>query len=115
MYNPDNIFAQIIQKELPANIQYEDDMILAFDDISPQAPIHVLVIPKGEYIDYTDFITKAPLEVIAHYFQTIEKIIKKLGIENQAYRLITNRGEGCGQTVFHFHTHILSGKTLSNL
>ena len=115
MYDTNNVFAKIIRKELPAKIHYEDDIVIAFDDIAPCAPTHVLVIPKGEYEDYSAFINKAPLEIVAHYFQTIEKIVKLMGLQEQPYRLITNRGEGCGQTVFHFHTHIISGKELKHL
>jgi diadenosine tetraphosphate (Ap4A) HIT family hydrolase len=88
---------------------YEDDKILAFHDISKAAPIHVLVIPKGEYLDYSDFITKASKSDIAHYFTKINEIALSLGLGENGFRLTTNRGAASGQSVFHFHTHILGG------
>lgn len=108
MYDPANIFARIIQGELPAKKVYEDHEILAFYDTQPVAPIHVLVIPKGQYSDFTDFITTAPQPLIKNYFNRIIDITKKLGLELSGYRLITNKGRQCGQQIMHFHTHILS-------
>ena len=113
MYNKNNIFAKIISGDIPADKLYEDDKILAIKDITPAAPIHILVIPKEHYIDFADFISRASKEDISHYFKTIDKIAKENGIED--YRLITNKGEAAGQSVFHFHTHILSGLTNKEL
>jgi diadenosine tetraphosphate (Ap4A) HIT family hydrolase len=110
MYDKNNIFAKIISGDIAAEKLYEDDKILAIKDINPAADIHILVVPKEPYIDFADFISRASQEDISHYFKTVEKIAKESGSED--YRLITNKGEAAGQSVFHFHTHILSG--LSN-
>ena len=110
MYDKNNIFAQIILGKVVAKIVYEDEEILAFHDIKPMSEIHVLVIPKGEYVDYSDFINKASNKEIKNYFSKIIDIIKALGLEQKDYTLISNRGASAGQTVLHFHTHIISGK-----
>jgi histidine triad (HIT) family protein len=115
MYDKNNVFAQIIAGKMQANKVYEDEMVLAFNDINPVAEIHVLVIPKGEYINYGDFINKASCDEIANYFTKILDIIKILGLESKDYKLITNKGVDAGQTIFHFHTHIIAGKGLETL
>lgn len=113
-YNKDNIFAKIIRKEIPADIIYEDELLICFNDISPVAPIHALIIPKGEYTDFNDFINNAPPDVAAHYFKKISEIAhNNLGLTT--YRIISNFGENSGQTIFHFHMHLISGKEISNL
>jgi histidine triad (HIT) family protein len=109
MYDTNNIFAKIIRGEMPSSKVYEDDKILAFHDISKAAPTHVLVIPKGEYIDYSDFITKASKEDVAHYFTKINEIALSLGLAEHGFRLCSNNGAKSGQSVFHFHTHVLGG------
>ena len=114
-YNSDNIFAKIIRGEIPANKVYEDDKVLAFYDISKAAPIHVLVIPKGEYVDFSDFSTKATAEEIAHFFKKISEISEGLGVDKSGFRLISNKGSNAHQTVPHFHVHILGGKALGPL
>lgn len=115
MYDKDNIFAKIIKGQLPAKIVYEDDKIIAFHDIHPVAPTHVLVLPKSEYTDFADFITRASSNDVKHYFDKIVYIVKKLGLEDSDYRLVTNKGSLSGQSVFHFHTHIISGRKLTGL
>jgi diadenosine tetraphosphate (Ap4A) HIT family hydrolase len=112
-YKQKNIFSRIIKGEISSDILYEVDKILAFKDLNPIAPVHILVIPKGNYIDAADFAAKALAEDISYYY----KMIDKIAIENGAtdYRLISNKGEGAGQTVFHFHTHIISGIDLTKL
>ena len=112
-YNNDNIFAKIIRKELPADIIYEDEKVLAFKDINPVAPVHILVVPKGQYIDFTDFISNATKDEISYFFQKVSDISKSLNLDN--YRIISNKGSDSGQTVFHFHVHIISGKQIRNL
>ncbi|WPY00567.1 HIT domain-containing protein [Candidatus Trichorickettsia mobilis] len=112
LYDENNIFAQIIAGKIPAKKLYEDDQILAIHDINPVAPIHVLVLPKGHYIDYSDFIQKASAELIKHYFIKIDEIIQLLDLSTMGYRLITNKGSEAGQTIFHFHTHIIGGRQL---
>lgn len=113
MYDQNNVFAKIINGEIPAEKLYEDDEIIAIKDINPAAPVHILVLPKGQYIDFSDFVSRASAEKIQHYFKTIEKIAQehispREGEKN--YRLVTNKGIKAGQSVFHFHTHILSGQ-----
>ncbi|MFK8040433.1 MAG: HIT domain-containing protein [Rickettsiaceae bacterium] len=114
-YDSNNIFNKIINDELESKKFYEDDYLIAIHDINPVAPIHALVIPKGEYVDYDDFISNADQDEVYHYFKTIEAIAKNLDVENHGYRIVTNKGAQCGQTVFHFHTHIISGKKLGEL
>lgn len=107
----DCLFCKIAAGEIPSKIVYEDAEILAFHDIEPQAPVHVLVIPK-EHIPSADGITAENSEVVAHIFATVPKIAAKLGLSG-GYRVITNCGADAGQTVHHLHFHILGGKQLS--
>ena len=112
-YSKDNVFAKIIRGELPCNKVYEDDDVLAFYDAYPQAKIHVLVIPKGPYIDYSDFLQKAAKEYVASFFAKVQYVIELLKLDS--YRLISNSGEISAQSVFHFHLHILSGQKIDKL
>ncbi len=114
VYDKNNIFAKIIRSEIPAKKIFEDDKVLAFYDRYPIAPIHILVIPKGEYINYCDFITNSSAQDIYHYFFTINSIIDILKIRESGFKLITNQGKNGGQEIFHFHTHIIGGKNLKN-
>ena len=115
MYIKDNVFARILSKDLPATIIYEDEYVLAFNDVNPAAPVHVLVIPKKEYIDYTDFILKASGDEIKKYFAAIAHVATLVGLDQDGYRLITNKGAKSGQTVPHFHFHIVGGILISKL
>lgn len=112
-YDADNIFAKILRGDIPAKKLYEDEFALAFPDIAPNAPTHVLVIPKGNYARYDDFIAGASDEQIAGFFKAVRSVAQQLGVD--AYRLITNNGEAVGQSVQHFHVHILGGKKLGKL
>ncbi|MFZ9180949.1 MAG: HIT domain-containing protein [Rickettsiales bacterium] len=114
-YDKNNIFAKIIRGDLPAQKIYEDDNVLAFNDISRASPVHVLVVPKDEYIDYNDFVTKANAEIVVDFFKKISQIAKELNIVNDGFRLITNNGSNAHQTVKHFHVHLLAGKKLGPL
>lgn len=114
-YNNDNIFAKIIRGEIPCGKVYEDNEVLAFNDVSPAAPVHVLVIPKGGYISFDDFVTKAGADTVSNFFSTIKIIAEKAGVSQSGYRLITNHGSDAHQTVPHFHVHILGGKKLGGL
>lgn len=111
MYDKKNIFAKIIEKEIEADIIFEDDKLIAFKDIAPQAPIHLLVIPKGEYMDFTDFVELAKPEDVSHFFKKVSEIAEKHCGEH--FRICSNNGAWAGQTVFHFHMHIIGGKKLS--
>jgi histidine triad (HIT) family protein len=115
IYDKNNIFAKIIRGEIPAKKVYEDENILAFYDISKASPIHVLVIPKGEFIDFIDFVTKENPQKITNFFQKVAQISQDLKIVESGFRLITNNGSDAHQTVKHFHVHILAGKKLGPL
>ena len=114
-YNPDNIFAKIIAGEIPNKTVYEDEYVLAFHDIAPAAPVHVLVIPKGEYMSFQDFMVEAEPDEVERFFVTVHSIATELGLDETGYRLITNHGVHASQTVPHFHMHILGGKPLGGL
>ena len=114
-YNSQNLFAKIIRKEIPCNKVYEDDKVIAFHDINPVAPIHILVLPKGEYISFDDFAATSSAADIANFFQTIQKIANEAGIIENGYRLIMNHGSDASQTIDHFHVHIIAGKALGGL
>jgi histidine triad (HIT) family protein len=115
IYDKNNLFAKIIRGEIKSDKVYEDDNVLAFHDISKAAPIHVLVVPKGEYVNFNDFVTKAKALEVANFFQKIDEITKQLKVDKQGFRLITNNGSDSHQTIEHFHVHILAGKKLGPL
>ena len=112
-YDNHNIFAKILRGEIPSRKVYEDDFAFAFHDIAPSAPTHILVVPKGEYPNYDSFIAEAPESLILGFFRAVRAVAQQEGA--QQYRLITNNGEGAGQTVHHFHVHILAGKSMGKL
>ena len=114
-YDDDNIFAKILRGELPNKTVYEDDFVLAFHDIAPQAPVHVLVIPKGRYIAQDDFHATASDAEITGFWRAVAKITDDLGVTTQGHRLIANQGSASGQLVPHFHVHIMAGKPLGPL
>ncbi|MBI1275027.1 HIT domain-containing protein [bacterium] len=115
MYDSNNIFARILRGEIPNKTVHEDEHVLAFHDITPAAPVHVLVVPKGEYVSFDDFVQKADAATVARYFATIQKIAAQLGLVQGGYRLIANHGPDASQSVPHFHMHILAGKPLGGL
>jgi len=112
VYDNDNIFAKIIRGEIPCDKVYEDDHVLAFNDIAPQAPIHILIIPKGAYVSIEDFSAQASPEEITAFHRAVAKIIEDHDL-SEGFRSIANTGENGGQEVPHFHLHILGGKKLS--
>lgn len=109
-YDQNNIFARMLRGEVPCKRVFEDEFALAFHDINPQAPVHVLVIPKGPYVSNMDFSAKAPAEMVAGFWRAVGTVARELGLEADGYRLVANNGAGGGQVVFHFHVHIVSGK-----
>ena len=111
-YDRNNIFAKILRGEIPCKKVYEDEFALAFHDINPQAPVHVLVLPKGEYVSFADFSVNAPPALIAGYIHAIGAVAKQLGLEAPGYRLLSNHGADSGQTVPHLHVHIFGGRRL---
>ena len=108
----DTIFSKIIKREIPADILYEDDEVLAFRDVSPKAPTHFLVIPKLEIPTIND-IQPSQAELIGKMVLTAQQLAKHEGIAEQGYRLVMNCNEDGGQTVFHIHLHVLGGRGLS--
>jgi diadenosine tetraphosphate (Ap4A) HIT family hydrolase len=114
-YDDANIFARILRGEIPNKTVYEDDWVLAFHDIGPQAPTHVLVIPKAPYVSFADFSAKASDAEIAGFTRAVGKVAKLLGLEAPGYRLIANMGEHSGQEVPHFHIHIVGGRPLGRM
>ncbi len=115
MYDENNIFAKILKKEIPCDKVHEDECSLFFNDINPQAKIHVLGIPKFPCTTFSEFLTKAENSNIISFFKSIQIVINKLNIENSGYRLITNSGKDGGQEVPHFHIHILAGEKIGRL
>ncbi|MBL4614535.1 MAG: histidine triad nucleotide-binding protein [Magnetovibrio sp.] len=114
-YDKDNIFAKILRGEIPCDKVYEDDQILAFNDIGPQAPVHVLVIPKGAYVSQDDFNANASDAEIAGLWRAVSKIAGELGVAEPGYRTIQNTGSDGGQEVPHFHVHICGGRKLGRM
>ncbi len=106
----DCVFCKIVNGEIPSNKVYEDDKMVAFYDLSPQAPVHVVMIPKV-HIASADELNDANSDVVAHIFSKVPEIAKSLGLDN-GYRVVNNCGPDGGQTVFHLHFHLLGGKTL---
>ena len=114
-YDQNNIFAKIIRKEIPAEIVYEDKHTLAFRDINPQAPIHILVIPKAPYVSFFDYSEKATSEEMAAMNKAIRHIIEEQELEKAGFRILTNHGSDGGQEVFHYHVHIFGGRPLGKM
>ncbi len=106
-----SIFKKIIDREIPADIIYEDDLCLAFNDINPQAPSHVLLIPKKEIPTVND-LADADQQLVGHLFLTAKKLAAQLGLEG-GYRLVVNCGGDGGQEVYHLHMHILGGRAMT--
>ena len=113
-YDPENIFAKILRGEIPNKTVYENDHALAFEDIAPQAPVHVLVIPKGPYMSLDHFSHEATAEEQVGFFQAVSEVCKKIGLEN-GFRAIANTREDGVQEVPHFHMHIIGGRSLGRM
>ena len=111
-YDDGNIFARILRDEIPSKRVYEDQFALAFHDINPLAPTHILVIPKGPYVSWDDFSVKASDEEIAGFVRAVGKIARDAGLVESGYRLLANTGLNSGQEVPHLHLHIFAGRPL---
>ena len=111
-YDDSNIFARILRGEIPARKVYEDEFALAFHDINPQAPTHVLVIPKGRYVSWADFSASAPDALIAGFVRAVGKVAETLGVVADGYRLLANAGPHSHQEVPHLHVHVFAGRPL---
>ena len=115
MYDDNNIFAKILRNEIDCEKVFEDDRVLFFNDINPQAKIHILAIPKMNVTDFNDFISKSDEGTVKHFFSKIYDVIKVIGLEKSGYRLVTNNGLDANQEVPHFHIHILGGENLKGI
>jgi len=114
-YDDQNIFAKILRGEIPCRKVFEDEWALAFDDINPQAPVHVLVIPKGAYVSWDDFSAKASDAEIAGFVRAVGHVGRELGLVEPGYRLLANIGMNAHQEVPHLHIHIFGGKPLGSM
>ncbi|MDR3199235.1 MAG: histidine triad nucleotide-binding protein [Planctomycetaceae bacterium] len=104
------IFKRIIDKEIPAQIVYEDDLCMAFNDVNPQAPVHILLIPKKE-IASTNQLTEEDTPLLGHLYGVLRQLVKEFNLQD-GYRVVTNCGQDGGQTVYHLHFHLLGGRPL---
>lgn len=107
----ETIFSKIIRREIPANIVYEDDLALAFKDVNPQAPVHILVIPKKPLAKLSDA-ESGDHALLGHLLLTAKRVAEQAGLDN-GYRVVINNGDDGGQTVYHLHLHILGGRPLA--
>ncbi|HTH16522.1 MAG TPA: histidine triad nucleotide-binding protein [Magnetospirillum sp.] len=114
-YDPNNVFAKILRGEIPCKKVHEDDHTLAFHDINPQAPVHVLVIPKGAYVDMNDFAERAPETEVAALFRAVKKVSEMMGVDGPGYRMIANIGADSGSEVPHLHIHVCGGRHLGRM
>ncbi|MCS6986565.1 MAG: histidine triad nucleotide-binding protein [Sphingomonadaceae bacterium] len=111
-YDETNVFARILRGEIPCRRVHETEHALAFHDINPQAPVHVLVIPKGPYVSLADFTAHAPAELVAGFFRAVGETARMLGLEETGYRILANAGPHAHQEVPHLHVHIFGGRPL---
>jgi histidine triad (HIT) family protein len=111
-YDDSNIFARILRGEIPAKAVYEDEHAFAFHDINPQAPVHILVIPRGAYVSWDDFSERASAEEIAGFVRAVGHVARSQGLVAPGYRLLANVGMNSGQEVPHLHVHIFGGRGL---
>lgn len=114
-YDDGNVFARILRGEIPNKTVYEDDYALAFHDIAPQAPVHVLVIPKGPYVSMDDFTRDATPELVAGFFRAVGETARRLGVVESGYRVLCNTGAHANQEVAHVHVHIFAGRPLGRM
>jgi histidine triad (HIT) family protein len=111
-YDESNIFARILRGEIPAKTVYEDEFALAFHDVNPQAPVHILVIPKGPYVSWDDFSERGSPEEIAGFVRAVGRVAREAGLVEPGYRLLANVGGHSGQEVPHLHVHLFGGRAL---
>lgn len=114
-YDRNNIFAKILRGEIPCTRVWEDEHALAFHDIAPQAALHVLVIPKGEWVSWDDFSARAPADEIAGFVRAVGTVARQLGLVEPGYRLLANVGAHGGQEVPHLHVHLFGGEPLGRM
>jgi histidine triad (HIT) family protein len=114
-YDDNNVFAKILRGEIPSKKVFENEWAFAFQDIAPQAPVHVLVIPRGRYCSFADFSAEASADEIAGFTRALGQVARELGLEAPGYRIIANMGQHSGQEVPHYHAHILAGRPLGRM
>ena len=114
-YDPENIFAKILRGEIPNKTVFEDEWALAFHDIAPQAPVHILVIPKGAWVSWDDFSARASTEEISGFVRAVGQVARENGLVDPGYRLLANLGGHGGQEVPHLHVHLFGGKPLGRM
>ena len=114
-YDDQNIFARILRDEIPSRRVHEDAWAVAFHDINPQAPVHVLVIPKARFVSLADFSARASQAEIAGFWRAVGAVARDLELEVPGYRILANVGEHAGQEVPHFHVHIFGGRPLGRM
>ena len=114
-YDPDNTFAKILRGEIPCKTVFEDEWALAFHDIAPQAPVHILVIPKGAWVSWDDFSARASSEEISGFVRAVGQVAREFGLVEPGYRLLANLGGHGGQEVPHLHVHLFGGKPLGRM
>lgn len=114
-YDPNNAFARILRGEIPCDRVYEDEHALAFRDIAPQAPVHVLVIPKGPYVSLDDFSRDAPDALVAGFFRAVGRVARELDLVEPGYRMLSNLGRDAHQEVQHLHVHLFGGRDLGRM
>ena len=114
-YDPENIFAKILRGEIPCDKVYEDEHALAFRDINPQTPTHILVIPKGAYVSSDDFTANASEAELAGYLRAVGHVAREAGLVEQGYRILANHGADAHQEVAHFHVHLFGGQNLGRM
>jgi len=110
IYDKENIFAKILRGEIPCDKIYEDKYILSFNDINPQAKMHILIIPKDPYIDIADFLQNADFQYQTNFWSSVNTIIGDLDLRSKGFQIKTHKGKDGGQEVFHFHLHLLSNR-----
>lgn len=114
-YDPTNVFARLLRGEIPCKKVYEDAFALAFHDITPQAPVHVLVIPKGPYASFDDFSAAASPEELTGFYRAVQAVAEALGVRENGYRVLSNVGRDGHQEVQHYHLHLFAGCDLGRM
>jgi histidine triad (HIT) family protein len=114
-YDDDNVFAKILRGEIPCEKVYEDEHVLAFNDIAHMAPVHVLVIPKGKYVSMDDFAEQASDAEVAALMRAMGRIAREAGVAESGYRVVANTGPDSGQEVMHLHFHVFAGRRLGGM
>ena len=114
-YDPNNVFARILRGEIPCRKVFEDEHVLAFHDINPQTPVHILVIPKGAYVSFEDFSQRASDAEITAFTRAIGRVAREQGLAETGYRILANHGRDAHQEVPHLHVHVFGGRPLGRM